>query len=116
VGVVGPKGDPGVPGEKGDQGVQGVPGVAGPRGFQGPAGPDGLPGPKGDVGPAGAPATVPRDLHVDRLRIGDMSLASTGGNLQIGGPGGKVINLWAAGNHSSIMTERSNGTANWFGY
>jgi len=116
VGVIGPKGNPGVPGEKGDQGIQGVPGVAGPRGFDGPAGPGGLPGPKGDVGPAGAPATVPRDLHVDRLRIGDMSLASTGGNLQIGGPGGKVINLWAAGNHSSIMTQRSNGTDNWFGY
>jgi hypothetical protein len=55
-------------------------------------------------------------LYVDRLRIGDMSIANTGGNLQIGGPGGKVINLWAAGNHSSIMTQRSNGTDNWFGY
>ena len=28
----------------------------------------------------------------------------------------KPIILWTAGDHSSIMTKRSNGTDNWFGY
>lgn len=119
VGVVGPKGDKGDKGDqgpKGDQGIQGVKGIQGERGLAGPAGPVGPGGPGGPQGPKGDPATVPKDLYVDRLRIGDMSIANTGGNLQIGGPNGKVINLWAAGNHSSIMTQRSNGTDNWFGY
>ena len=130
VGVVGPKGDKGDAGQKGDKGdpgPQGIPGVKGDPGNvamarpgrdgdPGPMGPAGPAGPKGDKGNPGDPATVPRDLYVDRLRIGDMSIANTGGNLQIGGPGGKVINLWAAGNHSSIMTQRSNGTDHWFGY
>jgi len=133
IGVVGPrgeKGDTGLKGDKGDPGAQGIPGVKGDPGNvamarpgrdgdpgpMGPGGPAGPAGPKGDKGNPGDPATVPRDLYVDRLRIGDMSIANTGGNLQIGGPGGKVINLWAAGDHSSIMTQRSNGTDHWFGY
>lgn len=138
VGAQGVRGEKGDKGDKGDQGPQGVPGTAGssvgvvgPRGptgergtagpagadgKQGPAGPVGPKGDKGDKGNPGDPASVPKDLYVDRLRIGDMSIANTGGNLQIGGPGGKVINLWAAGNHSSIMTQRSNGTDHWFGY
>ena len=125
IGVIGPKGDKGDAGPKGDKGDQGAQGIAGVKGADGKDGINGTPGavgpagpagPKGDKGNPGDPATVPKDLYVDRLRIGDMSIANTGGNLQIGGPGGKVINLWAAGNHSSIMTQRSNGSDHWFGY
>ena len=134
-GIQGIQGPTGLKGDKGDQGIQGVPGSSGSTvGVVGPAGPTGAKGDpgaagvkgdqgtpgakgdKGDKGNPGDPASVPKDLYVDRLRIGDMSIANTGGNLQIGGPGGKVINLWAAGNHSSIMTQRSNGSDHWFGY
>ena len=89
VGVVGPKGDKGdsgPAGHKGDQGLQGVPGVAGPRGLQGPAGPNGLPGaqgPAGPVGPAGSPATVPKNLILDSLKVGSWNINSTqGGSLK----------------------------------
>jgi hypothetical protein len=118
VGVVGPKGDKGdigPAGPKGDQGIQGIKGIQGDRG---PVGPGGPAGPKGDQGPQGpaTQATIPRHLSVDRIDIAGGSLVGGQGNLQWVGPYGKHINLWAAGNHSSIMTQRSNGTDHWFGY
>lgn len=85
VGVVGPKGDKGdagMKGDKGDPGAQGIAGVKGEKGVDGkngvngtpgavgPAGAAGSVGPKGDQGPAGNPATVPRNLSVDRIDIG----------------------------------------------
>jgi hypothetical protein len=89
VGVVGPKGDKGdagPAGPKGDQGLQGIAGVAGSKGLDGkdgingapgpagPVGPVGPMGPKGDQGPAGNPATVPRNLTLDNLKIGSWNI------------------------------------------
>lgn len=67
VGVVGPKGD------KGDKGDKGEKGDKGPQGGQGAQGAGGPQGPKGD------PATVPRDLNVNSLKIGSWNINDTGG-------------------------------------
>jgi hypothetical protein len=112
VGPKGDKGDLGPAGPKGDQGIQGVKGIQGDRGPGGPGGPQ---GPGGPPGPA-TQAAIPRHLSVDRIDIAGGSLVGAEGNLQWVGPYGKHINLWAAGNHSSIMTQRSNGSDHWFGY
>jgi hypothetical protein len=67
VGVVGPKGDKGNKGDKGDKGDRGA---QGGQGSQGPGGPQ---GPKGD------PASVPRNLTLDSLKIGSWNINDTGG-------------------------------------
>ena len=113
VGVVGPRGEKGEKGDKGDRGLEGAQGPAGQRGLAGSAGPAGAKGDKGDKGDVSG---IPNTLNVDRINIAGGSLVGGGGNLQWVGPSGKHINLWAAGNHSSIMTQRSNGSDNWFGY
>ena len=113
-GPVGPQGVAGATAAKGDRGEKGDKGDKGDTGTTGAAG-QGLPGPKGDKGD---PATVPKDLQVDSLKIGSMNLRDWGGMLGIykeDNPNRPII-LWTAGNHSSIMTKRSNGTDNWFGY
>jgi len=112
VGPMGPTGDRGLPGERGFTGADGKQGPEGKQGAEGKQGPEGK---KGDPGPA-TQATIPRTLNVDRINIAGGSFVGAEGNLQWVGPQGKHINLWAAGNHSSIMTQRTNGTDNWFGY
>jgi len=114
----GPTGPQGVPGQDGkSEGVVGPTGKAGKDGVQGATGPR---GPSGLVGPAGAAAVIPKDLSVDRLNIGNMRIENAGGNLHIYRPDNpnpnRKIMLWANGDHTSIMTTRSNGTQNWFGY
>jgi hypothetical protein len=80
------------------------------------AGAAGPAGAKGDKGDKGDVSGIPNTLNVDRINIAGGSLVGGGGNLQWVGPSGRHINLWAAGNHSSIMTQRSNGSDHWFGY
>jgi hypothetical protein len=82
VGVVGPKGDKGEKGEKGDRGLEGAQGPAGQRGLAGAAGPAGAAGAKGDQGgqgPPGAAASIPADLAVNSIRIGDVLLDTARG-------------------------------------
>jgi hypothetical protein len=88
VGVVGPKGDKGDKGDvgqKGDQGIQGIKGVQGDRGPVGPGGPAGTPGAQGSAGPAGpggpqGPAgSIPADLAVNSIRIGNVLLDTSRG-------------------------------------
>ncbi len=130
VGATGPQGIPGqegratgVFGPTGPAGTNGGPGptgAMGPTGKQGNEGKVGATGPKGDRGDRGDAATVPSDLNVNSLRIGSMSIVDTGGNLQIRNVNNpnpsRVINLWAAGNHSSMMTTHTDGSQIWFGY
>ena len=119
-GPAGPQGPQGTPGATAAKGDRGEKGDVGPKGEIGPAGPQGPAGPigsKGDTGPVGT-ATVPKNLQVDTLKIGNMNLRDWGGMLGIYKEDNptKPIILWTAGDHSSIMTKRSNGTDNWFGY
>lgn len=51
------------------------------------------------------------------LRIGQHKLCSEDASLVIHRPGHpKKIILWTGGDHSSMMTQRNNGTDHWFGY
>ena len=115
IGVYGPAGPTGEKGDSGPRGFTGADGLRGPTGADGKNGADGAKGDKGDKGDA-TQATIPSTLNVERINIAGGSLVGAEGNLQWVGPSGKHINLWAAGNHSSIMTQRSNGSDNWFGY
>lgn len=90
LGPTGPTGPAGSKGDKGDRGERGLPGevgraVVGPTGPTGRAGLDGRQGPTGPAGPTGPEgraATIPNDLSVNTLRIGDWRLTSAnqGGN------------------------------------
>ena len=96
IGGVGPKGEQGIQGiqgikgdkgDKGDKGAQGVPGtsgstvgVVGPRGEKGEKGnpgerglqgAQGPGGPAGPAGPAGSPASVPWNLNVGSIKVGN---------------------------------------------
>ena len=56
---------------------------------------------------------------MNSLQLGSISIRDTGGNLvlkNVNNPKNVPINLWMAGDHSSMMTTRANGTQNWFGY
>jgi len=79
VGVVGPRGEKGEKGDKGDRGLEGAQGPAGQRGLAGPAGPVGAKGDQGGQGPAGPAASIPADLAVNSLRIGDVLLDTSRG-------------------------------------
>ena len=79
VGVVGPRGEKGEKGDKGERGLEGAQGPAGQRGLAGAAGPAGAKGDQGPGGPKGDPATVPRDLNVNSLKIGSWNINDTGG-------------------------------------
>jgi len=136
-GPPGPEGPRGEKGEKGDKGERGPAGTGtaggigpkgdkgdkGERGPSGPQGPQGAQGPKGDQGPqgpAGSNATIPKDLSVSAINIGNVRVEGHEGSLYIYRPSnpvpGRGIYLWANGDHTSIMTTRKDGTQNWFGY
>jgi hypothetical protein len=115
-GPAGPQGPAGPPGAAAARGERGPPGDRGLTGPQGPAGPAGAPGP---AGPKGDPATIPRDLAVNSLKVGGIDIKDLGGYLQLRNTNNAKdvpINFWMAGDHSSMMTSRANGTKNWFGY
>ena len=61
---------------------------------------------------------TPQDLSLSSLRIGTVKLQDFGGTLQLQNTNApsRPIKLFMSPDHSSIMTTRSNGTANWFGY
>lgn len=144
-GPVGPAGTPGRDGSTGPTGPRGrdgevgaaVVGPTGPTG-RGPTGPTGLAGrdgnpgrdgtngspgatgPTGSRGPTGSNATIPSDLSVNSLNIGNMRIENHDGSLYVYKPGnpnpGRGIYLWANGDHTSMMTTRRDGSKNWFGY
>jgi hypothetical protein len=121
-GVVGPKGDTGAAGVAGAAGPQGIAGPIGPPGVAGAAGPVGPAGPKGDKGDA---ATIPRNLEVDSLKVGDWQL--TNGPKNAFFPNVHTFNvrdttvgtsempalqvMTAGGDYSSIGTSTQNNTA-----
>ena len=124
VGVVGPKGDTGPAGHDG-AGPQGIAGPIGPPGVAGAAGPVGPAGPKGDKGDKGDSGTIPRNLEVDSLKIGDWKL--TNGPKNAWFPNVHTFNvrdttvgtselpalqvMTAGGEYSSIGTSTQNNTA-----
>ena len=134
-GSQGPKGDVGPAGPAGPQGASGPPGPTGPQGpkgdlgptgaastVQGPTGPQGNPGKDstvpGPTGPVGS-TVVPKDLAVNSLKVGQINLKDLGGYLALTSdtsPKKVPLYLWMRDDHSSIMTQRQNGTQNWFGY
>jgi len=125
VGVVGPKGDTGAAGVAGAAGPQGIAGPIGPPGVAGAAGPVGPAGPKGDKGDKGDSGTIPRNLEVDSLKIGDWKL--TNGPKNAFFPNVHTFNvrdttvgtsempalqvMTAGGDYSSLGTSTQNNTA-----
>ena len=95
MGPMGPQGPAGAAAAKGERGEKGDPG---PKGDVGPAGPQGVAGPqgpKGDVGPRGPIGTVPRDVSLNSLGIGDYSMrVNPKGELQVSRAGKGAINLF----------------------
>jgi hypothetical protein len=51
-----------------------------------------------------------------KLVIGNHELVSVGNELRVGYRGAKHVALYSDTMHSSIKTQRGNGTDNWFGY
>lgn len=143
-GPMGPQGTKGDKGDKGDQGLQGTKGDRGVYGAQGPPGAAGSgigvvggQGPKGDTGATGATgpqgpegqkgatgatgatgpatqATIPKDLVVDSIKIGNTTVTDASG-LYLKNGNNKPIRLFMGG-HSSIMTTGNGGAQHWFGY
>lgn len=70
-----------------------------------------------DVAFATGTLYVTKDAKVyNSLRIGNHTIISAGNELRIFVDGGKHVSLYSDPSHSSIKTQRSNGTDNWFGY
>jgi hypothetical protein len=110
-GVAGATAAKGDRGEKGDKGDKGLKGDTGPQGAQGVAGPTGSKGDRGETGPAGSAASIPSDLNVSSLGIGNykFSVNPSSKDLEIQQAGGQKVTVGNGWLYANLVGTQNRG-------
>jgi hypothetical protein len=110
-GATAARGDRGEKGDKGDKGLKGDTGPQGAQGLAGPTGSKGDKGDKGDVGPAGSAASIPANLNVSSLGIGDYKFAvnPSSKDLEIQKAGGQKVAIGNGWLYANLVGTQNRG-------
>jgi hypothetical protein len=115
-GVAGATAAKGDRGEKGDKGDKGLKGDTGPQGAQGVPGPTGSKGDRGETGPQGSAASIPANLSVSSLGVGEYRFAPNSvGDLVVSrnGRGAITMNVNPSNGRSYVYANAMGRDAGW---